>query len=137
MTQLRMPAINQVALSGRLVQDPDFRVLDNGSARLSARIAVNRAYRDRNDAWQEETSFFSIVLWQRSAEIFHDRLHKGTPVFVTGRLRSSTWRDEEDNPHSRVEIQVRNLQLLERDGARNGEPAEEEGAEDETEMAAS
>lgn len=115
MTQLRMPAINQVALSGRFVQDPEFRVMDNGVARLTGRIAVNRPYRDRNDEWQEETSFFNITLWQKAAELFAERLHKGAPVFVTGRLRSSTWRDEEDNPHSRVEIQVRHLQILERD----------------------
>ena len=65
MTQLRMPAINQIAISGRLVQDPDFRPMDNGGARLSARIAVNRPYRDRHDDWQEETSFFNIILWQK------------------------------------------------------------------------
>ena len=134
MTQLRMPSINQIALSGRLVQEPDFRLLDNGTARLNARIAVNRPYRDRNDAWQEETSFFNIVLWQRAAERFAERLHKGSPVFVTGRLRSSTWRDEEDNPHSRVDIQVRHLQLLERDPSHiamdeGEEEEEEEGVE--------
>jgi len=134
MTQLRLPAINQVALSGRLVQDPEFRVMDNGVSRLSARIAVNRPYRDRNDQWQEETSFFSIVLWQRAAELFSERLHKGVPVFVSGRLRSSNWRDEEDNPHSRVEIQVRHLQILERDAARTESDALEED-EDETEEA--
>jgi single-strand DNA-binding protein len=136
MTQLRMPAINQVVLSGRLVQDPEYRVMDNGVARLSARIAVNRAYRDKNDAWQEETSFFSIVLWQRAAELYAERLHKGVPVFLSGRLRSSNWRDEEDNPHSRVEVQVRHLQVLERDAARTEPEAMEDEDEHEPESAA-
>jgi len=109
--------------------------MENGVARLSARIAVNRPYRDRNDVWQEETSFFNIVLWQKAAELFAERLHKGTAVFVTGRLRSYTWRDEAENPHSRVEIQVRNLQLLEKDASRE-DVAEEETAEEEVELAA-
>ena len=127
MTQLRIPAINQVALSGRLVQDPEYHVLDNGVSRLNARVATNRAYRDRNGEWQEETSFFNIILWQQAAELFADRLHKGVPFFLTGRLRSSNWRDEEDNPHSRVEIQVRHLQILEREGAQDETaPLEEE-----------
>ena len=65
MSQLKMPNINQVALSGRLVQDPDFTLSETGMARLTARIAVNRTYRDRNDAWQEETSFFDIASWQK------------------------------------------------------------------------
>ena len=96
MASLNMPNINQVALSGRLVQDPDFRFVENGAARLRGRIAVNRSYRDRNEEWQQETSFFDIVLWQKAAETFSQRLHKGTPIFATGRLQSHSWRDDED-----------------------------------------
>ena len=114
MSSLNMPNINQVALSGRLVQDPDFRFVENGAARLRGRIAVNRSYRDRNEEWQQETSFFDIVLWQKAAETFSQRLHKGTPIFATGRLQSHSWRDDEDQPHSRIEVQVRNLQILEK-----------------------
>ena len=131
MTQLKMPAINQVALSGRIVQDADFRIMDNGVARLAARVAVNRPYRDRNDEWQEETSFFDIILWQKAAELFSERIHKGVPVFITGRLHSSSWRDKEDTPHSRVEVQVRHLQVLERDDLRPEPDSLEEDAEEE------
>ena len=45
MSQLKMPNINQVALSGRLVQEPDFTLSKTGTARLTARIAVNRLSR--------------------------------------------------------------------------------------------
>ena len=51
MSELKMPAINQVALAGRLVDDPEFRITDSGTARLTSRIAFNRSYRDRNDDW--------------------------------------------------------------------------------------
>jgi single-strand DNA-binding protein len=114
MSDLRMPAINQVTVAGRLVQDPEFRITDNGTARLTSRIAVNRAYRDRNDEWQEETSFFNIVIWNQLAERLADRLKKGTPVFLSGRLRSASWRDDDETPHYLVEIQARSLQVLER-----------------------
>lgn len=114
MSKLRMPTINQIALSGRLAQDPEFRLTENGVARLSARLAVNRSYRQRNGEWQEESSFFNIVLWQKMAEYYAERIRKGTPVFIAGRLRSHSWRDEEDRHHSLVEIQVRSLQLLEK-----------------------
>ena len=129
MSTLRMPNINQVALSGRLVQDPELRFMDNGSARLRGRIAVNRSSRDRNDEWQEETSFFDIVLWQKAAETFAERLHKGTPVFTTGRLQSHSWHDGEEQTHSRIEVQVRNLQVLEKDQEPiDGEDVETEAA---------
>ena len=44
------------------IQDPDFRFVENGAARLRGRIVVNRSYRDRNKEWLEEPSFFNIVL---------------------------------------------------------------------------
>ena len=129
MSEFRMPHINQVAIAGRLVQDPEFHFIDNGVARLTGSIAVNRSYRDRNDEWQEETSFFNIVLWHKLAEYYAERLHKGTPVFTTGRLRSYNWRDADDQPHSGTEIQVRTLQFLEKSQDRTlevVEPIEEE-----------
>ncbi len=131
MSLLKMPHINQVALSGRLVQDPEFALSDSGTARLTARLAVNRTYRDRNDEWQEETSFFDIVLWQKAAESFAQRLHKGTPVFASGRLQSRTWRDEEEKSHSKIDIQVRNLQILERSASAADEAPIDEGDSDE------
>lgn len=135
MSDLRMPSINQVALAGRLTQDPEFRITEGGFGRLTARIAVNRAYRDRNDEWQDEASFFQIVMWGQLAERMADRLHKGTPVFLSGRLKSNSWRDEEENSHTIVEVQVRNLQILERPSAVNGDAqdAAEEVAEEEGE----
>ncbi len=123
---MNLPSINQVALAGRLSDDPEFRITEGGFGRLSARIAVNRAYRDRNDEWQDEASFFQIVMWGQLAERLADRLHKGTAVFLSGRLKSTSWRDEEENPHSLVEIQVRNLQVLDPD-PEAVEVAEEEG----------
>ena len=133
MSDLRMPAINQVALAGRLVQDPELRQSENGALRLVAHLAVNRSYRDRNNEWQEEASFFNIVLWHKQAEYAASRLHKGSPVLVTGRLRSYSWKGEDQQPHSLVEIQVRNLQVLEK--AQERVPAEfEEKGEEEVEL---
>ncbi len=117
MSDLRMPNINQISLTGRLVQDPEFKITEGGTARLSGRIAVNRPYRDRDGQWQTEASFFNIVVWREFAESLADRLRKGTPVFLSGRLRSFSWKDSEENPHSMVEVQVRTLQVLERSGS--------------------
>jgi single-strand DNA-binding protein len=130
MSELRMPAINQVALAGRLVQDPELRQSENGALRLVARLAVNRSYRDRSGEWQEESSFFNLVLWHKQAEYAASRLHKGSPVLVTGRLRSHEWKGEDQQTHSLVEIQVRNLQILERTAERAAAEFEEKGEEE-------
>ena len=104
-----MPNINQVALSGRIVQTPVRSTSEKGT-RFSARIAASRSYRDDQDHWQEDVSFFDIIVQGKLAEHFAERLSKGTPVFITGRLKS--------RPNSEVngvKIDVRNLQILESD----------------------
>ena len=123
MPTLRIPNINQVAVSGRIHSEPDFRFMDDGQARLSARVAVNRSYRDRNRKWQEETSFFDVVLSDKSAEQLAKRLTKGTPVFITGRLQSHPFRDAHDQPQTRVVIQVRNCQVLDKEDINQEEDA--------------
>ena len=60
MSELRMPAMNQITVAGRLVQDPEFRLIESGVARLSGRLAVNRSFRDREGDWQEEASIFNF-----------------------------------------------------------------------------
>ena len=112
LTEWRIPAINQVSLAGRLTFDPEYRITDEGRSRLSARIAVNRSYRRRDGEWEDEASFFNVICRDRLAEFGAENLRKGTAVFVTGRLRSHSWRDDDDHPHSIVEIEVRNLQVL-------------------------
>ena len=52
--------------------------------------------------------------FRQAAESFAQRLHKGS-VFASGRLQSRTWRDAEEKTHHKTDIQVRNLQILERE----------------------
>ena len=74
--------------------------------------------------WQEETSYFDIVLWNKAAEQLAERLTKGTPVFITGRLQSKSYRDENNQPQTRVVIQVRNLQVLDNEGREEEAPCQ-------------
>jgi single-strand DNA-binding protein len=136
MSELKMPAINQVALSGRVVQDPDYRLLENGVGRLSARLALNRSFRNRDGEWQEEASFINVVAWEKLADFAANRLQRGTAVFVSDRLHSHSWRDDDDNPHSVVDVQVRSLQVLEKnaDNGHEMQAAEEDGESEETDQ---
>ena len=109
---LRMPAVNQVAIAGRLHLDPEYRITDSGQARLSFRLEVPRSWRDRDGEWQDEACYFNVILRGQKAETAADTLRRKTPVFVTGRLASHSWRDDEDQPHSIVEIEARQVQLL-------------------------
>ena len=58
-----------------------------------------------------------MVLWNKAAETLCKRLVKGTAVFISGRLQSHAWRDVNDKEQTQVVIQVRNLQVLDREEA--------------------
>ncbi len=97
---------NNVTLIGNLVDDPELRFTPSGVALAKLRFAVNRSWKDKNDQWQESTSFFSGTVWREQAETVAESLQKGTRVIVTGRLEQRTWETSEGENRSVVEVQI-------------------------------
>ncbi len=98
-------ATNSVTLIGNLVDDPELRFTPSGVAMAKVRFAVNRRYQ-RNNEWQEETSFFGGTLWRDAAENAAESLHKGDRVIVTGRLEQRSWETQEGEKRSVVEVAI-------------------------------
>lgn len=94
MSDFRMPDLNQAMVAGRLTRDPDFRYTKNNTAYADFDLAVSRRYRSGEET-KEETSFFAVQCWARTAEWVRDNLTKGRPVLVSGRLKQDTWEDRE------------------------------------------
>jgi len=97
---------NAVTLVGNLVDDPELRFTPNGVAMVKVRFAVNRRFRDRNDEWQEETSFFGGTCWRDMAENVAESLTKGMRVIVTGSLEQRQWETQEGEKRSMVEVRI-------------------------------
>jgi single-strand DNA-binding protein len=102
--------INHVVLLGRLTRDAELKILANGQAVCKFSIAVNRRKKN-GDQWEDEASFFDIVLWGRSGETLNQYLVKGKQVAIDGELRQDRWTQDGQN-RSKVEIVANNLQLL-------------------------
>lgn len=97
---------NSVTLVGNLVEDPELRFTASGVAMARIRMAVNRRYRDRNNEWQEETSFFGGTCWREVAENVAESLSKGDRVFITGRLEQRNWETNDGEKRSVVEVRI-------------------------------
>ena len=97
---------NSVTLVGNLVDDPELRFTPSGVALAKVRFAVNRRYQDRNNEWQEETSFFGGTCWRDLAENVAETLQKGARVIVTGRLEQRSWETQEGDKRSVVEVRI-------------------------------
>ena len=100
---LKMPNINQVALSGTVLSEPvaDFDVEGQEDC-LSFTLSNVRAFRDEEDQWQSETTEFPIKLHGNVARSFANLIDEGDPLFITGRL------------HNRPDdlMHVRSIQIL-------------------------
>jgi single-strand DNA-binding protein len=97
---------NSVTLIGNLVDDPELRFTPSGVAMAKIRFAVSRRYQDRNQEWQEETSFFGGTCWRDMAENVAESLQKGMRVIVTGRLEQRTWETQEGDKRSIIEVRI-------------------------------
>lgn len=97
---------NAVTLVGNLVDDPELRFTPSGVAMAKVRFAVNRRYQDRNNEWQEETSFFGGTCWRDMAENVAESLQKGARVIVTGRLEQRSWETQEGDKRSIIEVRI-------------------------------
>lgn len=100
---------NNLTLIGNLVEDPELRFTPNGTAMAKIRFAVNRRYQDRNNEWQEDTSFFTGTCWRDMAENVAESLTKGMRVIVNGRLQQRSWETQEGEKRSVVEIDVQEI----------------------------
>lgn len=100
---------NAVTVVGNLVEDPELRFTASGIPRANIRVAVNRSWRDPNNEWQEETSFFSGTVWRQYAENVAESLEKGSRVIVTGRLQQRSWETAEGERRSVIEIRIEEI----------------------------
>jgi single-strand DNA-binding protein len=78
--------LNHVFVSGRLTRDPELRYTPAGKAVCDLNVAVNRFYKDASGAQKEDTTFVSVVVWNKRAELCAEYLRKGSGVVVNGRL---------------------------------------------------
>ncbi len=107
-----MANFNKVFLIGNLTKDPELRYTPQGTAVVNLRMAVNRKYRDRNQEMKEDVCFLTVVVWDRQAESCNQYLHKGSPVFIEGRLQSRSWEDNQGQKRSVVEVRAERVQFL-------------------------
>lgn len=114
MSALRLHQLNDVKLVGRLTRDPELRFTAKGQAVCRFDLAINRRYKDAAGEWKDDVSFVPVVTWNESAQRCGDRLKKGSPVYVDGRLKSRAWETKEGQKRVSLEVVAQRIQFLEK-----------------------
>ena len=109
-----MTDINSVVLVGRITKDVgsderSFSYVGNGTAKAVVNIAVNRGVK-KGDKWEDETSFFDVVIWGKLAENLKPRLTKGKQISVMGSLKQDRW-EKDGQKQSKIYVNAEQVEI--------------------------
>src|SRR5215213_8364252 len=101
-----MAADNHTTIVGNLVEDPELRFTNNGTAVANMRVAVTQRVQQDGEWRDGDTSFLKVNVWRGQAEHLADSLAKGDRVMATGRLRQRSWETPEGDKRSVIKIEA-------------------------------
>ncbi len=103
--------LNKVLLIGNLGRDPELNVTSDGTPVTKFSLAVGRKFKTQTGT-KEETEWFNIVAWKQLAELCEKYLHKGSKVYVEGRLQQRKYTDKEGVQRTSVEVIMSQVEFL-------------------------
>lgn len=109
-----MRGVNKVTLIGNLGKDPDIQFLDGNIAVAKFPLATTETFKDKTGKLVSQTEWHTIVLWRGLAELAQKYLHKGSLVYIDGRLKTRSWDDKDGNRKFATEIVGDNLIMLDK-----------------------
>jgi single-strand DNA-binding protein len=104
--------LNKIMLIGNLGRDPEMNVTADGTPFTRFTLAVNRRTKSSSGERHEETEWFNIVAWRQLAETFNTYLHKGSKVYIEGRLTQRKYTDKNGVERSTVEVAASDMEML-------------------------
>jgi single-strand DNA-binding protein len=110
--------VNKVILIGNLGNDPETRYTAGGAAVANVSLATTDSWKDKETGEQQDrTEWHRLVFFGRLAEIVSEYLHKGSQIYIEGRLQTRKWQDKDGNDRYTTEIVANEMQML---GGRGG-----------------
>lgn len=108
-------SINRVCLSGNLTRDSELRQTQSGMAVLSFGVAVNDRRRNaQTQEWEDVANYVDCTLFGQRAQAIAPYLLRGVKVALEGKLRYSSWENQEGQKRSKLEVIVDDIEFLSR-----------------------
>jgi len=129
--------VNKVILVGNLGRDPEVKYTASGAAVANVTLATSESWNDKQTGEkQEKTEWHRVVFFRRLAEIAGEYLHKGSQVYIEGKLQTRKWQDQNGQDRYTTEIVANEMQMLgsrgdsadypqQKTGFRNNPPAQQ------------
>ncbi|MCA0214770.1 MAG: single-stranded DNA-binding protein [Proteobacteria bacterium] len=113
-----MASVNKVILVGNCGRDPEVRYLPSGQAVANVSVATSSRRKDKTTGETvEDTQWHRVTFYDRLAEIVGEYIHKGSPIYVEGRLKYGKYTGQDGIEKNTVDIIATEMQML---GGREG-----------------
>ncbi len=123
--------LNKVMLIGNVGKDPDVHFTPSGVKVAQFRMATTETWKDKEGAIQEHTDWHTIIAWRGLAEVVEKLIHRGSRVYIEGKIQSRSFDDKEGNKRYVVEVVAENLLNLD---SKKPEGAVSNGEQESTEV---
>jgi single-strand DNA-binding protein len=107
-----MASVNKVIIVGNLGADPELRYTPSGKAVATFNVATREQWTGKDGEKEERTEWHRVVAWARLGEVCGEYLHKGSQVYVEGRLQTRSWEDRDGKKRYTTEIVAQTMQML-------------------------
>lgn len=99
-------------LIGNIGSEPEMQFTPDGRGRLRFNVACN--YRGKNQAneWEDKTEWVRCTVFGARAETLSQYLHKGTKVYVSGRMEARPWTDNAGQVRAGLELIAGDVEFM-------------------------
>lgn len=105
--------VNKVILVGNCGNDPEMRYMPDGTAVATVSLATSETWKDKNTGQpQERTEWHRCTCFGKLAEIIGQYVHKGSKLYIEGKLRTRKWTDQQGVDRYTTEVAIEKMQML-------------------------
>lgn len=104
--------INKATLLGNVGRDPEIRHMANGDAVANVSLATTEKWKDKNGERQEKTEWHRLVFFGALADIVEKYVHKGSLIYVEGKITTRKWTDKDGVEKYSTDINCNEMKLL-------------------------
>jgi single-strand DNA-binding protein len=109
-----MPALNRVQLIGNLGKEPDTHTTPTGKKVAHFSMAVSQRWKSAEGENKEATEWVNVEAWGRLGEVCQQYLHKGSLIFLEGRLKTDKFEDKGGETKYYTKVVALSMQMLDR-----------------------
>jgi len=116
-------SVNKVILVGRLGAEPESRAFPDGGSICNLSVATSESWKDKQTGERKErTEWHRVVLRNRLGEVAQQYLHKGSQVYIEGRIQTRKWQDKDGQDRYSTDIIGDNMTMLDSKSQSNNDP---------------